>query len=180
MPFVPSLQHQAGEHRLPACSFRQLAEKLFVVITIGSQRCRRQAADDCRLAACAPQKKSRMHESCRSARSPIALFRRMTTSTERPSDFIRDIVAEHLRTGKYELECITLRVFDSSLSRAWRLLFCNHRRFRSGDREPECAFLIVLMQPVVQIQLQLLERGVKTLLRNLVRLNLHGFVAASL
>jgi len=26
----------------------------------------------------------------------------MTTSTERPSDFIRDIVAEHLRTGKYK------------------------------------------------------------------------------
>jgi len=42
------------------------------------------------------------HESCRSTRSPIALLVTMTTETERPSDFIRDIIAEDLRTGKYK------------------------------------------------------------------------------
>src|SRR5207249_12188994 len=92
----------AGEHRLPACSFRQLAEKLFRGVALRVQRCRRQAADDCRLAACAPQKKSRTRASCRSPRSPIALFRRMTTSAERPSDFIRDIVVVDVRRGKYK------------------------------------------------------------------------------
>ncbi len=40
--------------------------------------------------------------SCRSARSPIALLGTMMTETERPSDFIRDIIAEDLRSGKYE------------------------------------------------------------------------------
>jgi len=51
----------SGEHRLPACPFRQLAEKLFehslpkIFATLSR---RRQAADDCRLAACAPQNNS--------------------------------------------------------------------------------------------------------------------------
>src|SRR5262249_3211660 len=40
--------------------------------------------------------------SCRSARSPIALLAAMTTETERPSDFIRDIITADLRTGKYK------------------------------------------------------------------------------
>jgi hypothetical protein len=39
----------SGDHRLLACSFRQLAETALRAL------CRRQAADDCRLAACAPQ-----------------------------------------------------------------------------------------------------------------------------
>jgi glutaminyl-tRNA synthetase len=41
-------------------------------------------------------------ESCRSVRSPIGSVLTMTTDTERPSDFIRDIIAEDLRTGKYK------------------------------------------------------------------------------
>src|SRR5215217_6774512 len=41
-------------------------------------------------------------ESCRSARSPIAFPVPMTSETKTPSDFIRDIVAEDLRTGKFE------------------------------------------------------------------------------
>src|SRR5438094_7859568 len=48
----------SGEHRLPACSFRQPAEKLSErrePILFGIPSCRRQAADDWRLAACAPQ-----------------------------------------------------------------------------------------------------------------------------
>jgi hypothetical protein len=46
----------SGEHRLPACPFRQLAEKLFErSIPLQRSGCRRQAADDSRLAACAPQ-----------------------------------------------------------------------------------------------------------------------------
>ena len=48
-----------GEHRLPACPFRQPAEKLFARSRPKSPErsldCRRQAADDYRLAACAPQ-----------------------------------------------------------------------------------------------------------------------------
>src|SRR5438552_1198216 len=48
-----------GEHRLPACPFRQLAEKVFGTISpirvLQRARWRRQAADDCTLAACAPQ-----------------------------------------------------------------------------------------------------------------------------
>src|SRR6478736_9610734 len=44
----------------------------------------------------------RSDKSCRSARSPIALLVTMTTESERPSDFIRDIIAEDLRTGKYK------------------------------------------------------------------------------
>src|SRR6266481_5911722 len=45
---------------------------------------------------------SRSRESCRSACSPIALPLTMTPETERPSDLIRDIIAEDLRTGKYK------------------------------------------------------------------------------
>src|SRR5437763_4269242 len=45
---------------------------------------------------------SRSRESCRSACSPIALPLTMTPETERPSDFIRDIIAEDLHTGKYK------------------------------------------------------------------------------
>jgi glutaminyl-tRNA synthetase len=41
-------------------------------------------------------------EGCRSRCSPIALLVTMTTETERPSDFIRDIIVEDLRTGKYQ------------------------------------------------------------------------------
>src|ERR1051326_8976444 len=41
-------------------------------------------------------------ESCRSQRSAIAFLLLMTTETQRPSDFIRDIVAEDVRAGKYE------------------------------------------------------------------------------
>jgi len=47
----------SGEHRLPACPFRQPAEKLIersrrrILATLWD---RRQAADDNRLAACAP------------------------------------------------------------------------------------------------------------------------------
>jgi len=40
------------EHRLLACPFRQLAEKLFERVARG------QAADECRLAACTPQKRN--------------------------------------------------------------------------------------------------------------------------
>src|SRR5437763_14893633 len=39
--------------------------------------------------------------SCRYAPSPIALPATMTTEKEAPSDFIRDIIAEDLHTGKY-------------------------------------------------------------------------------
>src|SRR4030095_16422510 len=49
---------KSGEHRLPACSFRQLAEKTFEHSksnAFAALSCCRQAADDCRLAACAPQ-----------------------------------------------------------------------------------------------------------------------------
>ena len=41
-------------------------------------------------------------ESCRSQRSAIAFLLLMTIETQRPSDFIRDIVAEDVRAGKYE------------------------------------------------------------------------------
>jgi glutaminyl-tRNA synthetase len=40
--------------------------------------------------------------SCRFGGSPIGLLVAMITETDRPSDFIRDIVAEDLRTGKYK------------------------------------------------------------------------------
>jgi hypothetical protein len=53
-----SAGHISGEHRLPACSFRQLAEKRFWVFgatVVSDTLCRRHAADNCRLAACAPQ-----------------------------------------------------------------------------------------------------------------------------
>src|SRR5205807_1998408 len=46
------------EHRLPACPFRQPAEKLRALATEVSSRplgCRRQAACDYRVAACAPR-----------------------------------------------------------------------------------------------------------------------------
>src|SRR5882724_11109579 len=52
----------SGEHRLPACCFRQPAKKLLNVHLqsfFATLECRRQAADDCRLAACAPQKTHR-------------------------------------------------------------------------------------------------------------------------
>jgi glutaminyl-tRNA synthetase len=42
-------------------------------------------------------------EICRSAPSPIAFLIAMTSNTETPSDFIRDIVAEDVRAGKYKL-----------------------------------------------------------------------------
>ncbi len=49
----------SGEHRPLACPFRQLAEKLFQhskpKFPCKTWDCRRQAADDYRLAACAPQ-----------------------------------------------------------------------------------------------------------------------------
>src|SRR4029077_13423543 len=46
----------SGEHRLPACPFRQLAENsLACPESRIRNRCRRQPADNCRLAACAPQ-----------------------------------------------------------------------------------------------------------------------------
>src|SRR6266487_7126758 len=50
--------------------------------------------------ACATQSSTRC-ESCRSARSPIALLATMTIENERPSDFIREVIADDLRTGKY-------------------------------------------------------------------------------
>src|SRR4029453_14617360 len=37
--------------------------------------------------------------------SPVTLPVTMTTETERPSDFIRDIVANDLRAGKYKQIC---------------------------------------------------------------------------
>jgi len=43
------------EHRLPACSSRQLAEMLCVFVAATSLKVGRQAADNYRLAACAPQ-----------------------------------------------------------------------------------------------------------------------------
>src|SRR5437588_12412661 len=46
-----------------------------------------------------------LRESCGCECSPITLFVIMTAETERPSDFIRDIVAEDLRTGKYKQIC---------------------------------------------------------------------------
>ena len=55
---VGSADHISGEQRLPACSFRQLAEKTFWCAEprmFLTRLYRRQAADDCRLAACAPQ-----------------------------------------------------------------------------------------------------------------------------
>src|SRR5947207_15941353 len=44
----------------------------------------------------------RSRESCRAACWPIALPLTMTPETERPSDFIRYIIAEDLRIGKYK------------------------------------------------------------------------------
>src|SRR5262245_36481317 len=44
-------------------------------------------------------------ESCRFETSPIALFVMLATETERPSDFIRDVVADDLRAGKYKQIC---------------------------------------------------------------------------
>src|SRR5437763_9299202 len=38
--------------------------------------------------------------------SPVTLFVLMTTETEGPSDFIRDIVAGDLRAGKYKQICV--------------------------------------------------------------------------
>ena len=45
---------------------------------------------------------SAARKSCPSARSPIVSLVTMTSETDRPSDFIRDIVAEDVRAGKYE------------------------------------------------------------------------------
>src|SRR4029453_13407934 len=44
-------------------------------------------------------------ESFRERARFVALFGQMTTKTERPSDFIRDIVADDLRAGKYKQIC---------------------------------------------------------------------------
>ena len=52
--FVKQLPSRAGEHRLPACPFRQLAEKFLErlkPLCCATLLCRRQAADDCRLAS---------------------------------------------------------------------------------------------------------------------------------
>src|SRR4029450_831897 len=72
---------KSGEHRLPACSFRQLAEKTFEHSksnVFAALSCRRQAADDCRLAACAPQDADCANKSVRSLRSrgfaPSSIF----------------------------------------------------------------------------------------------------------
>jgi glutaminyl-tRNA synthetase len=48
------------------------------------------------------KKKSRSRASCRSARSPIALLVTMTNEANRPLDFIRDVVAEDVHSGKYK------------------------------------------------------------------------------
>ena len=49
-----------GEHRLPACSSRQLAEA-FLIYKFATRNCFRQAAGKCRLAACAPQTQNAPH-----------------------------------------------------------------------------------------------------------------------
>ena len=63
----------------------------------------RFAQDDARGPISVTRRHSR--ESCGLFASPIALFVTMTTETERPSDFIRDIVADDLRAGKYKQIC---------------------------------------------------------------------------
>jgi hypothetical protein len=55
---------KAGEHRLPACSFRQPAEMSFHEREmLCPQKCCRQAAGNHRLAACAPQGRTRTRDS---------------------------------------------------------------------------------------------------------------------
>jgi hypothetical protein len=59
-----ALTRISEEHRLQACSFRQLAEMLVGRGVRFREKCCRQAAGNCRLAACAPQ----------SARKRVQLF----------------------------------------------------------------------------------------------------------
>jgi hypothetical protein len=52
-------QGKSGERRLLACSVRQLAERIFVQFTPRCDSCSRQAAANCRLAACSPEPENR-------------------------------------------------------------------------------------------------------------------------
>src|SRR5262249_21765662 len=67
-------RRDSGEHRLPACRFRQLAENLFGHFKsqiAASRSGRRQAADDCRLAPCAPLT-TNLRRAPTSFRSPLS------------------------------------------------------------------------------------------------------------
>src|SRR5260370_18567809 len=69
-------------------------------------RARNHACTDhpaiCRMERAKCSRSPKTATSCRFSGSPIALLVAMITETDRPSDFIRDIVAEDLRTGKYK------------------------------------------------------------------------------
>src|SRR6476646_8945765 len=97
----------SGEHTRLACwRARPRDRGLFLACSRRFERHRerspvRRDAETSTRDACAPQSAASA-QSCRSALSPIAFLIAMTTRTETPSDFIRDIVAEDVGAGKYE------------------------------------------------------------------------------
>jgi glutaminyl-tRNA synthetase len=96
----------SGERARPACWFRRCAETNFSFnriappAEVSEEVCESETASPARERRALPNSLCpRKLSICTFADSLLAT---MGTETERPSDFIRDIIAEDLRTGKYE------------------------------------------------------------------------------